>query len=611
MAFGIAGDIEEKRRECARKFRIAEPGSCLQLIKARGKMMLDFVPFFFFHLFLVRSCRPLGVKGGQHRIEEGDSFFGQQVEPVDVACGRMGGKPGIEPRALFPQEFASFGANGVFADFVARGVGIGVHLDAHRGMPAAAIDHGFARLQERQEVFLFVGKAHGIADGVAIIRGKEAVHDLGVGVFDDVGNELVGNLVGDDEPFVVFAHFGQEVGEGFHALFLGVGFARFGACKEPVRFFDEGEVAEVFIARVAVLDGFRKALEDEGHEQRFVLLILDLVELDHDVFVEQLVEVERTAGVDHAPFGAHGEILEAGHEGAAVFFFEFLAHAGRSDHPVEFGDHFGKGGPRLGIGCPGILVEEVFSAVNVPAFVFVGIDDGLGNDVGHRGFHRENGGERRLEEVDVAGQVFLRGHQFERVEAKGREVFTPEHIGLQIGAEGMQGAVFRLGGFDDEEGKTGVDQEFHAGGGFARAGDATDEHMLVEVVLDQADLFVFERPSVLDDVAELDHGVVAQAVGRRVEGKFDAFADLETGQFFRRQTGDQGEFARREPRGLPYGSLGWVVGDALRQLVDQTRVRGNAQGVQAQRGQRRRDLLHAQGRERGLISLENRQDAAF
>ena len=62
------------------------------------------------------------------------------------------------------------------------------------------------------------GQVGGCADRVAIIGGGQPMHDLDSGVLDDVGDQLAGDLFGDDQAFAVRADLGQQGGEEFDGV---------------------------------------------------------------------------------------------------------------------------------------------------------------------------------------------------------------------------------------------------------------------------------------------------------------------------------------------------------------------------------------------------------
>jgi hypothetical protein len=74
----------------------------------------------------------------------------------------------------------------------------------HRSLARGEADHVLGLLD---------GEVHGGADGQPVVVGGQPVHHLDRGVFDHVGDDLAGDLLGDDEPLTVGADLGEQAGE--------------------------------------------------------------------------------------------------------------------------------------------------------------------------------------------------------------------------------------------------------------------------------------------------------------------------------------------------------------------------------------------------------------
>ena len=213
-----------------------------------------------------------------------------------------------------------------------------------RAVPAAAEDHRLAIAQIGQVVALFVVHHHALAHGTPVVLGEQAMDDLGVGVLDDVGNQLGRYLVGNDETFTILAHFGQHVGKRLHGH-RGSLVTRLRAGEQAVRFFNQGEVAKFGLPGMTCADGLVDTTHQQGHEQGLFLAALQLLQLDDDRSVEKLIERQGLTHIQHLTQGAIRQAAQSGNERTTVFLLEFLAQTKGGNKPVQLANHVAHGWP--------------------------------------------------------------------------------------------------------------------------------------------------------------------------------------------------------------------------------------------------------------------------
>ena len=109
-----------------------------------------------------------------------------------------------------------------------------------------------------------------------VVATDEAVDDVGVGVLDDVGGDLGGDLLRDDDALPVAAELGERVGEDLDGAGPGTGegFRPSGGhvAEEAVGLVEHEEVAEAIVGPLglAVLGEER---EDEPGDERLVVVV--------------------------------------------------------------------------------------------------------------------------------------------------------------------------------------------------------------------------------------------------------------------------------------------------------------------------------------------------
>ena len=95
-------------------------------------------------------------------------------------------------------------------------------------MPTTTKHNRLTCLQIGQKVALFLIHHHRFTHCTAVVFSKQAMDDFAMRVFDDVGNQLGRNLIGNNQACAIFTHLGQHIGKRLNCK--GGGFvAGFGA----------------------------------------------------------------------------------------------------------------------------------------------------------------------------------------------------------------------------------------------------------------------------------------------------------------------------------------------------------------------------------------------
>ena len=102
--------------------------------------------------------------------------------------------------------------------------------------------------------------------------------------------------------------------------------------------------------------------------------------------------------------------------------------------------------------------------------------------------------------------------------------------------------VFGLGGFDDEKRQLGFQQQVQTGGRLAGTGHASDEHVLVQVLANQAHFVLGITPSPVDDDAQVKRLFLLRVW--QINDEFDRPAPTNAWHFVLGQASDDGEFVR-------------------------------------------------------------------
>jgi hypothetical protein len=130
-------------------------------------------------------------------------------------------------------------------------------------------------------------------DHLAVIGRGQPVHDLDGGVLDDVGDELGGDLLGDDQALAVGADLGQQPGEHLHRLRGRAAGLAPGLAEQPVSFFEDRQVPQprrggalgaLPQPQPQVLD---QADRHRSHQERLVPVIAGVLDLENHVAPQQ------------------------------------------------------------------------------------------------------------------------------------------------------------------------------------------------------------------------------------------------------------------------------------------------------------------------------------
>ena len=112
--------------------------------------------------------------------------------------------------------------------------------------------------------------------------------DLDRGVLDDVGDELGGDLLGDDQALAVGADLGQQPGEHLHRVRgRAASGARRRLAQQPVRLLDHGQVPQPGRGGpFGALPHPQELGEPQQHRARqecLVAVVAAVLDLQHDV----------------------------------------------------------------------------------------------------------------------------------------------------------------------------------------------------------------------------------------------------------------------------------------------------------------------------------------
>ena len=191
------------------------------------------------------------------------------------------------------------------ADLAAGAVG---HPGQQRVVHPVGEHGGLARGEGDQVGGLVLGEVHRGADRLAVVGGGEPVHDLDGGVLDHVGDELGGDLLGDDQALAVGADLGQQPGEHLDRVRGRAVGRALGLAEQPVGFLEDRQVPQPrrggafgALPHPQVLD---QADQHGAHQEGLVPVIAGVLDLQHHVAVQQPGEVQRMAALEEPAGGA-------------------------------------------------------------------------------------------------------------------------------------------------------------------------------------------------------------------------------------------------------------------------------------------------------------------
>ena len=122
-------------------------------------------------------------------------------------------------------------------------------LDVKCTVVAGAKGYGFTASPRGKEAALGFGERHGGPDSFAVLLERELVGDFQAGVGEQVGSELGGHLLNDDQPLSVAADGGEQVTELADGFLLRLGVLRAasgrGSGEQAVGFFDEQKMLQL------------------------------------------------------------------------------------------------------------------------------------------------------------------------------------------------------------------------------------------------------------------------------------------------------------------------------------------------------------------------------
>ena len=212
------------------------------------------------------------------------------------------------------------------------------HPRQQREVHAVGEHRGLARVERDQEPVLRLGHVHRRAHGLAVVRRGQPVGDLHRRVLDDVGDEAIRDLLGDDEALAVGADLGQQPGEHLHRVRRrprrSAGFL---AAEQPVRLLDDGQVAQPGRCGQPGPAGHPQVLgqpdQDRSHQEGLVAVVADVLDLQHGIAGEQRAEVELMAALQEPAGGPEAQAGQPDLDEAEHVVGDPLAVADLPDDP--------------------------------------------------------------------------------------------------------------------------------------------------------------------------------------------------------------------------------------------------------------------------------------
>ena len=405
------------------------------------------------------------------------------------------------------------------------------HPDQDREVHPVGEDRRLPGRQRDQVTRLGRGRVHRRADRLAIVGGRETVHDLDRRVLDHVRDEPGRDLLGDDQPLAVRADLRQQAREhldrvpGRAAPGGSVGGLR--PAQQPVRLLHHRQMPKAAgVGRAAFLPpvprpgpvGEPQVLsqpdEHRAHQKRLVRVVADVLDLEHHVPGQQRAEVDRVPALEEAAGRAVPEAGQPDPDEAEHVVGDPLGVADLGDDPFGRALQGGEGRVGGGVAAVGRLAER-----EVPARVLVDPAEGGAEHLRERLLGPEGRDEQRSDQVGVRLQrepgAGLIDRGLERVEPGRNRVglARPDPDDLRAREPRGHQPVLGLGGLDHQPRGAlpgrGLEQGPH-GLRLARPGGAADEHVPVERIARQDERA--GRPQVpVEDLAQPDARVTAGA----------------------------------------------------------------------------------------------------
>jgi hypothetical protein len=157
-----------------------------------------------------------------------------------------------------------------------------------------------------------------------MLRGRTTPAGVTVGdlyrrVLDDVGDEALRDLLGDDETLAVGADLRQQAGEHLHRVRRrprrSAGFL---AAEQPVGLLDDGQVPQAGGTSQSRPAGHPEVLgqpdQHRSHQERLVAVVTHVLDLQHGVGAEQGAEVELVPALEEPAGGPEPQAGQPHHD---------------------------------------------------------------------------------------------------------------------------------------------------------------------------------------------------------------------------------------------------------------------------------------------------------